>query len=206
MATRSLTKIRRQELQKAAYEVAYKVGLNSTTVEQVARHAGTSKGSIHAYFDSKHQLLEYAMRYAYGILGRAARAKLKNAKTPSARIWAIVEANFLPEILTPEFFRLWFEAVDNKRFSYLLENFERRMRSNIVYALKQLSDSGNAGELAYSIMNYYDGLWTLASTEKGLTREAALSLIADYIKELIPEFDKGATRLEELPPQAGLER
>jgi TetR/AcrR family transcriptional repressor of bet genes len=206
MATRSLTKIRRLELQKAAYEVAYKVGLNSTTVEQVARHAGTSKGLVHAYFDSKHQLLEYAMRYAYGILGRAAGAKLKNAKTPSGRVWAIVEANFLPEILTPEFFRLWFEAVDNKRLSYVLGVFDRRMRSNMLHALKQLADSGDAGELAYSIMNFYDGLWVLASTEKGLTREAALSLIAEYIKELIPEFDIGVTRFAELPPQAFLER
>jgi TetR/AcrR family transcriptional repressor of bet genes len=202
MATRSLTKIRRLELQKAAYEVAYKVGLNNTTVEQVARHAGASKGMVHTYFDSKHQLLEYAMRYAYGILGRAARAKLKKAKTPSGRVWAIVEANFLPEILTPQFFRLWFEAVDNKRLSYVLGVFDRRMRSNMLYALKQLAVAGDEGELAYSIMNFYDGLWVLASTDRSLTREIALAMIAEYINDLIPEFDLGKVRLDELPPRA----
>jgi TetR/AcrR family transcriptional regulator, transcriptional repressor of bet genes len=149
MATRSLIKFRRLELQKAAYEVVCRVGLNNTTVEQVAHHAGASKGLVHAYFDNKQQLLEYAVRYAYGILGRAARKKLRNAKTPSGRLWAIVDANFLPEIMTHEFFRLWFEAVDNKRFSYLLEIFDRRMRSNTVYAVKMLGHPREAGDLQH---------------------------------------------------------
>jgi TetR/AcrR family transcriptional repressor of bet genes len=196
MARSSLVKIRRLELQKAAYEVVYEFGFNQTTIEKVARHVGISKGVIHYYFDSRQQLLEYAMRYAYGILGRAARRKLMNAKTPSDRIWAIIEANFLPEILTREFFRLWFEAVDSKRFSYLLDIFDRRMHSNMVYALKQLVDSGIAGELAYRIMNFYDGLWTLASTDTSITREVALSMIAEYIKEVIPQFDMDAVRLD----------
>ena len=90
--------LRRAELQKAAYEVVHAVGFNAATVEDVARHVGMSKGIVHHYFDSKHQLLEFATRYAQGILGQAARQRLRRVKSPSERLWAIIEANFAPEL------------------------------------------------------------------------------------------------------------
>lgn len=192
MARASLTALRRREFQKAAYDVAYAYGFSGLTIERVALEAGTSKGVIHHYFDSKHQLVEYATRYAHGIFAKAARQNLILAKTPSERLWAIVEANFLPESLTPPFFRLWFEALDDQRLLYLVSILERRMRSNLIFALKQLGRAKDAGDLAYSIMNMYDGFWALASVEDSLTRDTLLELIAGYIKDLIPGFDMTA--------------
>lgn len=196
MARTPLIKIRRLELQKAAYEVAYKFGFSGMTVEKVARHAGLSKGAVHHYFDSKHHLEEYATRYAHGILGRAAREKLKTARNASERVWAIVEANFLPEILTPEFFRLWFEVLDDKRLLYILDIFERRMRTNLVFALKQLADPREASDIAYEIMNFYDGFWALASIEPSITRKTALSQIAEFIKDVVPRFDLSVVKFD----------
>ncbi len=192
MARASLMALRRREFQKAAYDVAYAYGFSGLTVERVTREAGTSKGVIHHYFDSKHQLIEYATRYAHGILARAARQNLTKAKTPSERLWAIIDANFLPESLTPPFFRLWFEALDDQRLLYLVAILERRMRSNLIFALKQLERSRDAGDLAYSIMNMYDGFWVLASVEVSLTRDTLLESIAGYVKDLVPSFDMRA--------------
>jgi TetR/AcrR family transcriptional regulator, transcriptional repressor of bet genes len=192
MARKSLMALRRREFQKAAYDVAYAYGFSGLTVERVTREAGTSKGVIHHYFDSKHQLIEYATRYAHGILARAARRNLAVSKTPSERLWAIIDANFLPEILTPPFFRLWFEALDNQRLLYLVAILERRMRSNLIFALKQLGRAKDAGDLAYSIMNMYDGFWALASVEVSLTRDMLLESIAGYVKDLVPSFDMRA--------------
>jgi TetR/AcrR family transcriptional repressor of bet genes len=192
MARKSLMALRRREFQKAAYDVAYAYGFSGLTVERVTREAGTSKGVIHHYFDSKHQLIEYATRYAHGILAKAARRNLTKAKTPSERLWAIIDANFLPEILTPPFFRLWFEALDNQRLLYLVAILERRMRSNLIFALKQLGRAKDAGDLAYSIMNMYDGFWALASVEVSLTRDMLLESIAGYVKDLVPSFDMRA--------------
>jgi|RhiMetdeSRZDD1v2_1073273.scaffolds.fasta_scaffold54009_3 TetR/AcrR family transcriptional regulator, transcriptional repressor of bet genes len=192
MARKSLMALRRREFQKAAYDVAYAYGFSGLTVERVTREAGTSKGVIHHYFDSKHQLIEYATRYAHGILAKAARRNLTKAKTPSERLWAIIDANFLPEILTPPFFRLWFEALDNQRLLYLVAILERRMRSNLIFALKQLGRAKDAGDLAYSIMNMYDGFWALASVEVSLTRDLLLESIAGYVKDLVPSFDMRA--------------
>jgi len=192
MARKSLMALRRREFQKAAYDVAYAYGFSGLTVERVTREAGTSKGVIHHYFDSKHQLIEYATRYAHGILAKAARRNLTKAKTPSERLWAIIDANFLPEILTLPFFRLWFEALDNQRLLYLVAILERRMRSNLIFALKQLGRAKDAGDLAYSIMNMYDGFWALASVEVSLTRDLLLESIAGYVKDLVPSFDMRA--------------
>lgn len=191
MARRSLIAFRRQELQKAAYRVAHAHGFSGLTLERVAQQAGTSKGVVHHYFDSKHELVEYATRYAHGILARAARDKLRHATTPSERLWAIVDGNFSPESLTPEFFRLWFESLEDRRLTYIVLILERRMRSTVIHALKQLGCGKEAGDLAYLIMNMYDGFWALASVEPRLTRQTVLLLTADYIKDLVPSFDLG---------------
>jgi TetR/AcrR family transcriptional repressor of bet genes len=197
LARTSLRKIRRLELQKAAYEVAYAYGIGGMTLERVAQHAGISKGIVHHYFDSKHQLLDRAMRYAHGIMGRAARDKMKGARTPSERIWAVVEASFLPEVTTPEFFRLWYGAMDDIRLTYLLDIFGRRERSNLVFALKQLANPKEATDIAYAITNVYDGYSALISIDPSFTRKSVLPLIAEYIKDLVPKFDMGAVKLDE---------
>jgi TetR/AcrR family transcriptional regulator, transcriptional repressor of bet genes len=197
LARASLRKIRWLELRKAAYEVACQFGISGLTLERVADHAGISKGAIHHYFDSKHQLLDYAMRYAHGIIGRAARDKLKRARTPSERIWAVVEVNFLPAVTTPEFFRLWYEAMDDIRLTYLLDIFGRRERSNLIFALKQLTKQKEVGDLAYAITNIYDGYLALISVDPSFTRKSVLLLIAEYIKDLVPQFDMRAAKFDE---------
>ena len=190
MSRISISDLRRAELQKAAYEVVHAVGFNAATVEDVARHVGMSKGIVHHYFDSKHQLLEFATRYAQGILGQAARQRLRRVKSPSERLWAIIEANFAPEIMNPGYFRLWFEALDDKRLRFLFDIIELRNRSNLEFALKKLMPLQNAPDTANAIMNLYDGYWILVSIDPTITREHALSMIADYICELVPGFDR----------------
>jgi hypothetical protein len=58
-----ITKIRRSELEQAAYEVAVEFGLRGSTIEGVAKHAGVSKGLIHRYFWDKDELLMGSVRY-----------------------------------------------------------------------------------------------------------------------------------------------
>jgi TetR/AcrR family transcriptional repressor of bet genes len=197
LARASLRKIRRLELRKAAYEVACQYGVSGLTLERVADHAGISKGVIHHYFDSKYHLVEYATRYAHGIFGRAMRDKIKKARTPSERLWAVVEASFLPEVLTPEFSRLWFDTLNDNRLYYLFDTYRRREWSNLIFALKQLGSPKEATDIAYAITNFYDGYWVLAAIELGLTRKTVLPLIADYIKDLVPQFDMGAVKFDE---------
>lgn len=137
------------------------------------------------------------MRYAHGIMGRAARDKMKKAQTPSERIWAVVEVNFLPEVITPEFFRLWYEAMDDVRLTYLFDIFRHREYSNLLFALKQLTSPQEAGDLAHAIINIYDGYTALMSVDSHFTPQSVLLLIAEYIKSIIPAFDMAVVKLGE---------
>src|SRR5688572_17313023 len=102
MKLNSLQRVRRLELQKAAYEVARKQGFHSITVEQIARHAGTSKGIVHHYFKNKKQLIEHAVRYSHLVYRKAIVSRLKKAKTPSERLWSIIDGTFDPDQFGPE--------------------------------------------------------------------------------------------------------
>jgi TetR/AcrR family transcriptional repressor of bet genes len=196
--------IRRNELQKAAYEVALKFGCRGATIEKIAQHAGVSKGIVHHYFDSKHQLLEYVTRYAHAVIGKGVTQRLKRAKTPSDRLWAIVEGNFAQEIHTPEYFRLWFETIHEKSLAYVHQILEQRTVSNLKFVLKQMMVPEKVDSAAYAIMNIYDGFWALASTDPSLKRETALAMIAEYIKEVVPSFDIAAANLGDIQGDRGV--
>ena len=97
-----ISELRRVELRQAAYEVASKYGFHAVTIEQIARHAGVSKGIVHHYFRNKQQLVEHAVRHAHLVYRQEVVDRLKLAKTPSERLWSIVEGTFAPEMFKPE--------------------------------------------------------------------------------------------------------
>jgi TetR/AcrR family transcriptional repressor of bet genes len=199
-----ISRIRRLELQKAAYEVALEFGWRGATIERIAQHAGVSKGIVHHYFDSKHHLLEYVTRYAHAVIAKGVAERLKRAKTPSERVWAIVEGNFSEEIHTPGYFRLWFETIYEISHVYFHQIFERRSLSNLRSVLKQVADVGDIDKTAYAIINCYDGFWALASIDPSLKRETALAMIAEYIKEVVPSFDIAAANLGDIQGDRGV--
>ena len=93
MALTKLSDIRRRELRRAAVEVMRREGAAGTTLEKVAQEAGASKGIVLHYFRNKQELFEEAMREANAGLRKDVVRRLKCARSPIERIWAIVEAN-----------------------------------------------------------------------------------------------------------------
>ena len=203
MASRTqISKFRRVELQRAAYEVAIRYGFHAITIEQIARHAGVSKGIVHHYFRSKQHLVEHAVRYAHLVYRREVVDRLKLARTPSERLWSIVEGTFAPEMFKPEICRLWLTIFDvlkyDARLARLYGILDKRSISLTMTTLKQLLNEPEVDQAAYSIMGLMDGLWILSATEPEVTREAALSIIAAYIRRNIPGFDMTAVKLRPL--------
>ncbi len=101
------TALRRQELRQAAYEMAGKYGFEALTVAGIAKHAGLTKGNIHHYFESKEDLIEQTVRFAHAEFRKAVLERLRNACSPSERLWSVVDGNFAPEIFLLKFRRLW---------------------------------------------------------------------------------------------------
>lgn len=199
MRRRSTKKNRRQELQKAAYEVARKHGFHSITLEQIARHAGTSKGIVHHYFRNKKQLIEHAVRYSHLVYRNTIVSRLKNARTPSERLWSIIDGTFDPDQFGPEICRLWLTIFDelkhDSKLARLVAILDKRSISLTLSAVNELVDAEEVNEKAYTIMALMDGFWILSASDPEITREAALRHIANYLVRNLPRFDPSAVRL-----------
>lgn len=187
-----ISKIRKSELQKAAFEVLFAQGFQSITVEQIAERAGISKGAIHHYFNSKQQLLHYAVRHGHSLYRTAVATRLKGKRSPSERLWAIIDGNFASEIFQPELCRVWLSVFDashgDNQLRRLFEIVDLRTISNVALELRKLGDP-QAKIKAYAIMNLVDGLWVLAASQAETTRACALSFMRNYISENVPLFD-----------------
>jgi TetR/AcrR family transcriptional repressor of bet genes len=199
MKLSSIQRIRRLELQKAAYQVARKHGFHSITVEQIARRAGTSKGIVHHYFKNKKQLIEYAVRYAHRVYRNAIVSRLKEARTPSERLWSIIDGTFDPDQFGPEICRLWLTIFDelkhDRKLARLVAILDKRSISLTLSAVKELVDAHEVNDKAYTIMGLMDGLWILSATDPEITRETALRDIGTYIVRNLPRFDPSAVKL-----------
>jgi TetR/AcrR family transcriptional repressor of bet genes len=199
MKLNSLQRVRRLELQKAAYEVARKQGFHSITVEQIARHAGTSKGIVHHYFKNKKQLIEHAVRYSHLVYRKAIVSRLKKAKTPSERLWSIIDGTFDPDQFGPEICRLWLTILDelkhDRKLARLVAILDKRSIALTLSAVKELVDAQEVNNKAYTIMGLLDGFWILSATDPEITRETALRDIGAYIVRNIPRFDPHAIKL-----------
>jgi TetR/AcrR family transcriptional regulator, transcriptional repressor of bet genes len=194
-----ISTLRRVELRRAAYEVASRHGFHAMTIEQVARHSGVSKGMVHQYFANKQDLMEHAVRYAHFVYRKGILDRLKLAKTPSERLWSIVEGTFAPENFNPGVCRLWLTVFDalkhDQKLARLYRVLDKRSVTLTIATLKQLTGEAELEPVAYSIMALMDGLWALSATEPDVSREAALSIIAGYIHRNIPRFDMSVVSL-----------
>jgi TetR/AcrR family transcriptional regulator, transcriptional repressor of bet genes len=207
MVLTPIRKIRKSELQKAAFDVLFSNGYQSTTVEQVAERAGIAKGAVHHYFANKGQLLHYAVRYGHSLYRRAVVRRLAGKTSPSERLWATIDGNFASEIFQPQLCRAWLSVFDasfgDPLLRRLFEIVDLRTISTLTHDLKRLGPAANARDIARDIMGMIDGLWCLAASHPELTREHALSFMLKYVGETVPGFDAAP---EAIPRNADAER
>ena len=191
---------RREELRRAAYETAGKRGFQALTVAGIARRAGISKGIVHHYFTGKQDVIEHAIRFAHAQFRQAVLDQLRDANTPSERLWSVVAGNFAPAIFQPPFRRLWlsiFEAArTDPRLARLCAIVDQRTISNVHVALRHLVPPSEVETKAFAIIALMDGCWFLAVDEPQITRSVALNLIASHIRIAIPNFDMSAVKLD----------
>jgi TetR/AcrR family transcriptional repressor of bet genes len=199
MKLNAVQRARRANLQKAAYEIARKRGFHSLTIDQVARQAGTSKGTVHNYFRNKTQLIEYAVRYSHLVYRNAIVSRLKQAKTPSERLWSIIDGTFDRKQFGPETCRLWLTIYDqmryDKKLARLVSILDQRSISLTLSTIRELVDPDEVNDKAYAIMALMDGFWLLSATDPAITRKAALLHIAGYLRKNLPRFDPRAITL-----------
>ncbi len=160
---------RAQQLIDAAMDTIAVHGLSGTTTALLTERAGLSAGIISLHFGSKDNLLAATLER----LIIEHRAKwIEAAKNPrldaAARLWALMEAHFAPEICTPVKIRVWFaffgEATHRATYRQLCERFDTE-RGDFMDACceKLVADGGyrvgDPERLSHLIESTADGLW-----------------------------------------------
>lgn len=154
--------IRRSALVEAAIFEIGERGTLDVTVSQIAKRAGMSSALAHHYFGGKEQMFAAAMRHILTLYSAEVRGALSMAQTPRQRIEAIVRASFSAAQFRPEMVSAWLnfyvQAQKSDEAKRLLNIYQRRMRSNLHYAFRQI-DGVNARMLTRGLAAMIDGLY-----------------------------------------------
>ena len=180
--------IRREALVKATIaEVGLKGSLN-VTVAHIAARAGVSSGLAHHYFGGKEDLLFAAMRHILSVYSAAVRAELARTSTPRARLDAIIRASFGPGNFDSQVIAAWLSFYVHAQSApgarRLLRIYQRRLVSNLTYALRPLARDG-APDLAETLAAMIDGLYIRHALGGEADGEAAAARVIRLADKLI---------------------
>lgn len=186
IARTNIENIRRRDLVEAAYQTFLDHGMKGMTMARIGERAGMSHGIVNYYFKTKDDLLSAVVRKAnFEIMGLASEG-LRRAKSPRERVSAVIRANFSGGLFTREVARAWasYYAMigDHPEFSRMQKMVDRRLSSNLVHALKCLTDARTAQDIAGCIVVLIDGLWLRrAMSEDAPDAMTSISLIEDVV-------------------------
>ena len=178
--------VRRQDMQKAAFDLLAEAGFHGATLGKIAERLGMSRGLVHHYFKDKDELLEAAVRYGNRLISEHVAANLRRCTTPRARLEAIVEANFNENIYILGRAQYWIsycaQATAAERFGRLLRIQNSRMRSNLLHDLRQLLPAAEAERLADLLSMLMDGMWVRMAVSGAYPQKAeAIAIIRELL-------------------------
>ncbi|GHA21285.1 HTH-type transcriptional regulator BetI [Devosia pacifica] len=179
--------LRRQALISATIAEIGEAGTLDVTVSQIARRAGMSSALAHHYFGSKDQIFLSAMRHVLETFRLAVRARLIVAKTPEARIRAIIDASFESSQFEREIVAAWLafyvRALQSGETRRLLQVYSRRLHSNLMVNLRQLFDADTAQLVAQGLASMIDGFYIRHALQDAVPdREGSRDMVNDYLQ------------------------
>jgi len=179
--------VRRKALIAAAIDTIHDRGMGQVTMTEIARRAGVSAALAHHYFGGKDQLLLATMRHLLTELGEEIQARLSEARTPEERVSAVIGGNFSACQFRPAVISAWLafyvQAQTDPEARRLLRIYIRRLESNLLHALRELTTRERAAEIAETAAALIDGLWirrSLAEVEPD--PEGAIALVERAVR------------------------
>ncbi|AWI85467.1 transcriptional regulator BetI [Alloyangia pacifica] len=161
MARKSEEERRRDLIAATIREIGASGTLNVTT-SQIAKRAGVSPGLAFHYFHDKDTLFLAAMRSILSDYKADVTRALASAITPEDRVNAIVQASFGMGSFRREAISAWVNfyalALRSEEARRLLYLYQRRLHSNLVYALRPRIGE-RAPDVARRIGGLIDGLY-----------------------------------------------
>lgn len=185
--------LRKAALIDATISAVGRAGTLDVTVAQIARQAGMSTALAHYYFGSKDQIFLAAMRHILGTYGRSVRSEMPPAPTPRQRLEAILRGSFDASNFDGNTISAWLNfyalAQVNPQAARLLRVYHRRLRSNLLAALRPLTPRAEA--VADTLGALIDGLYLRAALQGGpVDAASALRLCTAYADEALAAKDQ----------------
>ena len=186
--------LRRKALISAAIEAIHARGMGQVTMGEIARRAGVSAALAHHYFGGKDQLLLATMRHLLSDLSDEIQARLAEAQTPEERISAVIRGNFAAGQFRPAVISAWLafyvQAQTDPEARRLLRVYTRRLESNLVHALRDLTTREHAALVAETAAALIDGLWIRRSlAENSPDPEGAARLVERAVRDALRRSD-----------------
>lgn len=186
---------RRDELIAATLKSIELYGLSGTTIKTISGIADISVGLINHHFGSKQALIESAVRYLLEQLKQGLLDKLdsSHSDTPARdRLYKIIETNFASfqqsSSAASTWLCFWAEAAHSPELARLQQVNSRRLRSNLLYSLRQLiSDKQAAADAADMTAALIDGFWLRSTLDPAPEQSfvAAERYCKSFIDQLI---------------------
>ena len=192
MRQADIRRLRRSSLLRAALETVAHQDIEGATVARICARAGTSRGLISHYFDSKEALLLTALR---GLFDDAQALKdsiaSDAARSPQERIKAIARSSFEPPVYSWEMAAAWQAFTNasrhNQAYREPIRESTRRSVATVTPLFEQVARRYRlriepaAGALG--LFTLIDGLWNSLATDKdGLDAAQAIALCEVYIE------------------------
>lgn len=181
--------IRKAALINATIATVGRKGSLDVTVAQIAREAGMSTALAHHYFGSKERIFLAAMRHILTQYRNTTLEALVSGDSPRARLFAIVRASFGGANFERETIAAWLNfyalALVEPEAKRLLRIYHRRLRSNLMIALRPLS--GPASDtIARTLGALIDGVYLRAALSDEIDGVEAERLILTYLENVLP--------------------
>lgn len=188
--------VRRRQLIEATIDSIAERGLAATTMANVADGASLSRGIVNFHFESKEKLLAETLRYLSEAYEAHWRAALEAAPAhASARLWAIVEADFHRKVCNRRTIATWVGLRLEYRFRPIYKRIcglpDEAYTTAITDLCRELIVDGGYDmdpvHISTSIDGMTEGLWLNILVEPDwLTRKSAHAAAAANLAAIFP--------------------
>jgi betaine-aldehyde dehydrogenase len=185
---------RRVQLIEVTIDSLAEVGYVGTTLAEIAGRAGVSPGLVAHYFGDKDGLLEAAFRTLAREVAVRMRERLALARTPRARVQAVIDANLGLENFDKRtgtaWLAFWGQVLHVEGLRRVQTAYQRRMLSNLRSDLRRMIPGEATGGLAAMIAAMIDGVWLRAALSgwQEADSESARGLLTAFVEGRLREL------------------
>ncbi len=142
----------------------HRAGLAEPTLAAICKYAGLASVSmVNHYFESKQDLLETTLQELSTDFLQQVAQRTAAARSPTERVYAVIDANFSPSQCTPEavssWLWFWSRTPTNAVFARIEQKTYQQIITELKKGLKDLLPPMQVKDTAESLMALMYGLW-----------------------------------------------